>query len=321
MLGFLFLSSQKYQKVTKEVQKTKKIIATLLALCVLFSMSVCVSAKEKDAPELKMGQIAAGAYHSVWIQPDGSVSTTNSAATTIDVSSWQKITKVAAHHQTLGLREDGKVFLVDGTERNHRYNGALTQYTVSTWSDIVDIDASECNIAGVTSSGTVVVAGSNSYKQCSVSKWTDIVDVELGMRNTYGLKSNGTVVVAGDNYNNLSSVAGWRNIVAISAGAHHIVGLKADGTVVAAGMGLEGQCDVSFWTDIVAIAAGGNHTVALRSDGTVVATGDNGAMQCNVGGWTDIVAIDAGIFHTLAMKADGTLVAVGGNEHCQCCVG
>lgn len=294
----------------------RKLILFTMAFLLVMSMGVGVSAEE-TMPTPKTGHVAAGAFHSVWLLPDGFVTTTNSAATSIDVSNWEGIVKVAAHHQTLGLRDNGTVVLVDGTARNHLDNG-IGKYSVENWTDIVDIDAGECNVAGVTKSGTVVVTGANKYKQCNVSGWKDVVDVELGNRNTYGLKSNGTVLVAGDSGNGQRSATGWKDIAAISAGPNHLVGLKKDGTVVAT---CDYAQDMEFWTDVVAVAAGAWHTVALRSDGTVVAAGENDAGQCNVGGWTDIVAIDAGTYHTVAMRADGTMVAVGRNEHCQCDVG
>lgn len=296
----------------------KKILSLTLAFMLLLSMCLSASAAETAAEqERKPGQVAAGAFHSAWILPDGYVTTTNSAATNIDVSNWEGIVKIAAHHQTLGLRDNGTVVLVDGTERHHLDNG-IGKYSVSNWSDIVDIDASECNVAGVTKHGTVVVAGANKYKQCNVSGWKDVVDVELGNRNTYGLKSNGTVLVAGYSGDGHRAASGWKDITAISAGPNHLIGLKTDGTVVAT---CDYAQDMEFWTDVVAVAAGAWHTVALRADGTVVAAGNNDAGQCNVGGWTDIVAIDAGTYHTVAMRSDGTMVAVGSNEHCQCDVG
>lgn len=290
----------------------KKLLSLVLACLMILSASMTASAAE-DQRELKPGHVAAGAFHTAWML-DGYVSSTNSAATSIDVSGWHDIVKVTAHHQTVGLRSDGTVAIVDGTERHHLPND-IGRYSVYGWSDIVDVDISECNVAGVTSAGTVVVSGANAYKQCSVSNWSGIVDVALSTRNTYGLRSNGTVLVAGYSGNGQRSVSGWRNITALSAGPNHVVGLKDDGTVVAT---CDYVQDMEFWTDIVAVAAGGYHTLGLRADGTVVAAGDNSFGQCNVGGWTDIVAIDAGTYHTVAMRADGTLVAVGGNEHCQC---
>lgn len=266
---------------------------------------------EQTIWEEKQGTLAAGEFHSVWI--DGSIHAIGKRDSYKGSEKWKDVTKVAAWDVTVGIKSDGSVVLA-GTEK-YRYNHG----SISGWSDIVDVDVNECNIAGLTSSGTVVVVGSNSENQCDVSYWTDIVDVAVGERNVYGLTSNGTVVSSGYPYTVHANVSSskWRDIVAITAGTHFVAGLKKDGTVVASGC--IDDDDVSQWTDIVAIDAGADHLVGLREDGTVIAASyDNSKGQCNVGGWTDIVAVAAGRFHTAAMKSDGTVVVTGDNGHGQC---
>lgn len=288
----------------------------LLALFMLSTLMIGVlrvRAEDGEEKNVQQGKIAAGEFHTVWVSEDGAVAGFGEPGGVNGVEDWSDIVQVAAWKTTLGLKSDGTVV---GNTYNY-WN------PVAAWSDIVDIDASEYNIAGLTSKGTVVALSTGvygqTYGQCDVSQWTDIVDVAVGERNIYGLRENGTVLVSGKDRIHQGNLSMWRDITAISAGKHHVVGLKSDGTVVA--RGVPEYCEVSRWKNIVAVAAGGTHTVGLREDGTVVATGGNDHGQCNVGGWTDIVAIDAGLYHTVGLRADGSVVATGSDGYGQCGLG
>ena len=298
----------------------KKIVRTIVALLLVFGLGifeVCPAAASSDNTAgitLKDGKIAAGAFQTVWVNSDGTVGAIGREKPDEEVSEWENIVKVAAYHNIIGLKSDGTVLLTKEFIGKHE-----TYSLASNLTDVVDIDANECNIAFLTSEGNVVVLGSNSFGQCDVSSWHDIVDIALGIEVSYGLKANGTVVaMGGEGIGQKEVVRSWTDVIAISAGNFHVVGLKADGTVVATGLNKEDQCEVSEWKDIVAVRAGANHTVGLRADGTVVATGSNDHDQCDVDDWTDIVEIDAGFFHTIGRKADGTIVAVGSNGCGQC---
>ena len=254
--------------------------------------------------------LAAGEFHTVWVTEEGTVAGFGEPSAVDGIDAWKNIVKVAGWKNTLGLKADGTVV----------GNGFRGGNPVSGWSDIVDMDAGEHNIAGVTAYGTVVACPldneGNLYHQCDISEWENVVQVAVGERNIYGLRGNGTVLVSGKERVPQGNLSMWRDITAISAGNHHVVGLKADGTVVA--RGVPEYCQVSNWDNIVAVAAGSQHTVGLRANGTVVATGSNQCGQCNVGGWTDIVAIDAGRYHTVGLRADGTIVTTGSDGYGQC---
>ena len=291
---------------------SKRLLAVVM-LFVLIMGVLHVRAEDEEEKNVQQGKIAAGEFHTVWVSEDGTVAGFGEPGAVNGVEDWSDIVQVAAWKTTLGLKSDGTVV---GNTYNY-WN------PVAGWSDIVDFDASENNIAGLTSQGTVVaiftgLSGQN-YGQCDVSQWTGIVDVAVGERNIYGLRENGTVLVSGKDRIHQGNLSMWRDIAAISAGKHHVVGLKSDGTVVA--RGVPEYCEVSQWKKIVAVAAGGTHTVGLREDGTVVATGGNDHGQCNVGGWTDIVAIDAGLYHTVGLRADGSVVATGSDGYGQCGLG
>ena len=146
-----------------------------------------------------------------------------------------------------------------------------------------------------------------------VSSWSDLVAIEAGSSFVLGLRKNGTVVGSSHYYDSqLYQISDWNNIIAVSGGGLHVLGLKADNTVVAVPISeygnSDGQCEVSNWTGIIDISAGGDHSVGLKSDGTVIAVGDNHYGQCETNAWTDIINITAGDFYTAGLKADGTVV-------------
>ena len=275
--------------------------------------------KELHAVQIEAGKkpIAAGGYHTVGLQADGSVVAVGSNdyngnyCGQCEVSGWSDIIAIAAGgHHTVGLRADGSVVAV-GYDEDGRCE-------VTGWSDIVTVVAGDDHTVGLRADGSVVAVGANYTGQCEVSDWTDIVAVAAGLNHTVGLRSDGHVIAVGDNEYGQCNVSDWTNIVAVAAGYYHTVGLRADGSVVAVGFNEDGRCEVSDWTGIVTIAANNGHTVGLKADGTVFAVGRNEECQCEASGWTNIVAAVAGRYHTVGLKADGTVVAVGSNNFGQC---
>jgi len=256
--------------------------------------------------------VAAGGYHTVGLESDGTVVATGlNANGQCNIGAWENIIQVAAGgHHTVGLETDGTVVAV-GLNANG-------QCDVTNWTDVIQVAAGYIHTVGLKSDGTVVAMGDNSYEQCNVNGWEDIVQVAAGYYHTVGLKSNGAVVAVGLNTYGQCGVSGWTDIVQIAAGEQHTIGLKSNETVVAVGWNLLGQCNVSGWTNIVQVTAGAHHTVGLESGGSVIATGLNYDGQCNVDDWADIIQVAAGYYHTAGLESDGTVVATGLNTDGQC---
>ena len=176
----------------------KKLIALILALCMVFSLSICAyaeeeiteeeTAAEQDAPELKMDSLTAGTTRSIWIRDNGSIATVG--GTGGKTNEWRNIVQIASYNYAVGLKDDGTVVVEEGVQ---------SAYNIRNWTNIVDIDTNENNTIGLTDKGSVVVAGYNTYNQCNTSSWTDIIDVAMGYRTAYGLTSDGTVRAAGHN--------------------------------------------------------------------------------------------------------------------------
>jgi hypothetical protein len=256
--------------------------------------------------------VAAGGYHTVGLEANGTVVATGlNTDGQCNIGAWDNIIQLAAGgYHTVGLRTDGTVAGVGLNDYG--------QCSVGNWTNIVQVSAGNKHTVGLKSDGTVVAVGDNGYGQCDVDEWDDIVQVAAGYRHTVGLKSDGTVVAVGDDYFGQCSVGGWEDIIQVAAGGYHTIGLEFDGTVVAVGWNDFGQCGVGSWANIVQISAGYYHTVGLKSDGSVVAVGLDYNGQCNVSNWEDIVQVAAGYYHTAGLESDGTVVATGLNTDGQC---
>ena len=231
----------------------------------------------------KADDIAAGDFHSVLLNNDGSV------------SAWgdDRFGQINVP-QTL-LRKGSTAAIAAGNV----HSLALTrQKTVISWGP---------------TGGRV-----GDFGQCYVPAGLNrVAAIAAGAVHSLALKEDGTVVAWGANFNGQCKVPfGLRGVVAIAGGMYHSVALKSDGTVVVWGDNRFGQIEVpDDLDDVVAIAAGGFHTLALKRDGTVVSWGSYGLAQIPVpDGLTDVVAIATGDHHSLALRRDGTVVAWGFND-------
>lgn len=258
--------------------------------------------------------IAAGAYHTIGLNEDGTVvACGNNLFGQCDVTSWSDVIEVAGgNNRTVALRSDGTVLSCG--------DNSSDQCSVSAWTDIVAIACGSRQMVGLRADGMVVACGGNNSGQCNVTSWTDIAAIACGSLHTVGLRTDGTVVACGSNRSGQCNVTGWTDITAIACGSEHTVGLRTDGTVVACGSNSNGECNISDWADVVAIACGEMHTVGLRADGNVVTCGSSDDGQCatSISRWTDIVAIACGSHQTVGLRVDGTTVACGLNRFGQC---
>jgi len=234
--------------------------------------------------------IAAGAYHSLALNADGSVvawgknwdGQTNAPPSATNVVA---IAAGAAH--SLALRYDGSVI---AWGRN--WDGQTN--VPSTATNVVAIAAGQAHSVALRADGTVVAWGNNDFGQTSVSFLaTKAIAIAAGYYHTLALLSDHTVASWGSQDTVPSSAT---NVLAIAGGFEHSVALKADGTVVAWGDNTFGQTNVpASATNIVAIATAWYHTLALKTDGTVVAWGMGYYGVTNVpAGLTDVVSIATG---------------------------
>ena len=219
--------------------------------------------------------IAAGAYHGVALNVDGTVAAWGDnyyGQTNVPFGLSNVVAIAAGFIHTLALKSDG---------------------TVVAWGGENTPDGQSTVPLGL--NNVVAIAGG----------WT----VSLALR------SDGTVAAWGANLSGSSALppTNLTNTVAIGVGAYHGVALKADGSVAAWGDNHYGQLNVpSGLSNVVAVGCGGFHTLVLKSDGTMIAWGDNNAGQTNVpASLSNVVAIGAASDHCLALLSDGVVSCWG----------
>ncbi len=280
--------------------------------------------------EIRSSAVAAGAYHSLALTPDGSV--------------W-----------AWGLNDSGQ--LGDETFENRAF-----PVHVIGLSDVVRIAGGGSHSLALRSDGTVWAWGANGAGQlgerstedqsvpAQVLGLTDIVEIAGGDQYSLALRSDGSVWAWGDNEAGELGQEGpsrptperltaLENVVAIAAETgEHSLALGSDGRVWAWGSNSQGQLGDGTTEDratpmpieglpgIVAIVVGAEHSIALAADGTVWAWGLADGGQLGDGAPEDVqtrpvpvlhlngvLAIAAGSDHNLALHPDGRLSAWGAN--------
>lgn len=162
---------------------TKKPARILISIALVLIISLTISLimlSPFNTPN--RNTIAAGYYHTIAIQSDGTVETSG----IIDL---------------LGLwRISSPVDLL-----------LYTRY--QNWADITSVASGYMHAIGLKSDGTVSDAGNNDDGQCDVDDWTDIVAIAAGGNHSVGLKSDGTVVAVGANDYGQCDVAEFTDIM------------------------------------------------------------------------------------------------------------
>jgi len=255
--------------------------------------------------------IAAGEYHTIALDADGTVWTWGS-------SMYGQLGDGIG--DTVGDYSDVPVQVVGPGG-----SGYLT--------DIVAIAAGGFHSVALKSDGTVWTWGYNIFGQLGDNTTansnvpvqvlgsggsgflSDIIAIAAGEFFTIALKSDGTVRAWGENWNGQLG----DNTTVHKRTPVQVLGIGGSGVL----------------TDIIAIAAGDYHTTAVRADGIACSWGDNNYGQLGdnttinkttpiqvlgAGGsgyLTDIIAIEAGWRHTVAAESDGAVWTLGENNYGQ----
>ena len=276
--------------------------------------------------------VAAGWYHSLAVDHDGSV------------SAW-------------GWNYYGQ--LGDGSTATRTAPVAVPGLT-----GVTAVAAGVAHSLALTSDGTVWAWGMNSFGQLGDGTTTDrlgpqkvpdltgVVAVAAGAYHSLALKADGTVVAWGWNGSGqvgdgttvdraLPTSVNLPPVSSIAAGGFHSLAVLTGGTVRAWGWNAYGQLGTGTITDspvplavpglggVSRLAGGGYHSLALMTDGTVRAWGWNAIGQVGdgttadrrtpvaVSGLTGMAAVAAGFAHSGAVKADGTTSTWGWNYYGQ----
>lgn len=263
--------------------------------------------------------IAAGGFHSLTLQPDGTVAAwgINFYGVTNAPNSLTNAAAVAAGlYHSAALTSNGTV-VAWGQYTYHATNVPTSATMVTAlsagWYHNLALRSNGAVVAW--GGGTMNLGSSPNYGQTNVpGDLTSATAVAAGGYHSLALKSDSTVVAWGWNAAGQTNVPpGLSNVIAIAAGGSNSLALKSDGTLVAWGANSYGQTNIpAGLTNVVAIAAGAAHNMALKSDGTLVVWGLNDNGQTNVpAGLTNVIAISAGAYHCMAMVNVGPVTFLG----------
>ena len=138
-------------------------------------------------------------YGDVFLNEDGTVEGITSIDwINRELSSWRDIIEVCAGDEFVaGLKKDGTV-LICGAFLPRDFSESFVE-DLSDWSDIQSISAGDNHIVGLKSDGTVVAKGLNSYGQCDVSSFNNIVRIEASGNFTVGYNKKGKAIITGKN--------------------------------------------------------------------------------------------------------------------------
>jgi endonuclease/exonuclease/phosphatase family metal-dependent hydrolase len=256
--------------------------------------------------------VAAGAWFSVGLRPDGTVTTwgdNSSGQCDVPAGLQDAVAIAAGGYHSLAIRANGTVAAWGAND-----SGQTTLPAGLT--SVIGIGAGTWHSVALRADGTVAAWGDNSFGQTNVPvALSNVVGVAVGGNHSLALKADGTVVAWGEN-NNADGIPagqsvvpyGLTNVVAIGAGQYHSLAVKQDATVLAWGDNSQGQRDVpAGLTNVVEVVGGGGHSVALGAGGTVTAWGADLSGQSDIPpALAPATGIAAGQDHTLVLLA-GTM--------------
>jgi len=201
--------------------------------------------------------IAAGEQFVVGLKFDGTViAVGHNGDGQINVENWNNVIDVDAGSRFTVALTENKELLFTGYCNNQIKD---FEDHKDEWEDVISISANggekggigKGHTVGLTSGGTLVAVGDNTYGQCDFSdteKWSGIIKVATGDWYTVGLKSDGTVVMTGNNFENYKYIDEgildqYDNIVDIAAGYGQTLLLTEDGEIICFGLNDDGKRD------------------------------------------------------------------------------
>ncbi len=246
-------------------------------------------------------EVAAGAFHSLVLQGDGTVVAWGKNAdgqTNVPPALTDVVAVAAGVDHSLALQADGQV-----VAWGRNWDGQTIVPTAAT--NVIAIGAGAVHSVALKADGSLLAWGGNNHRQTQLPTATNrFIAIAAGYYHTLALRADHQVISWGSQ---LVVPASASNVVAIAAGWEHSLALRADGTVVAWGDDSYGQCNVpAAATNVVALAAGYGYSVAQRQDGAVLAWGTGNYGVTNVpSALRNVARVSAGEHHAVILVERG----------------
>ena len=213
---------------------------------------------QTNVPAGTYTDIAAGAFYSVALRPDGSIAfwgdASNGKASVPTNSTFTQLAAGGFHVLALAAT---------GTMAGWGYN-AYGQATARAGSDFVQLSAGAYQSVALRSDGTLVGWGRNNVGQGVAPAGNDYAQISSGGEHNLALKSNGTVVAWGANEYGQSNVPTGMTFRQVAGGGEHSIAIKSDGSLAAWGYDNSGQTDVPSGNKYLEVAGGAFHSMALK---------------------------------------------------------
>ena len=267
------------------------------------AMELMVAIAERRT-ELPPCSIAAGNYHTVVLNSDGTVSACgDNSSGQCDVSGWKNIIQVhAGAKHTVGLRADGTVVAAG--------DNTYGQCNVDGWAGVTELAVNDYNTLALLKDGTIFNAGFNSYdsieridgvshifaggysaaavtdssyiashKSCGLQPGQKIVQAVMNTGYAAALQVDGSCVFSAD------AVDGeWNRMVWLDAGPTALIGVDLDGSIHFRFFRQSDTIKLTADKAILQCSAGSGHFVFLAADGEVIVLGDDSYGQCELSG-------------------------------------
>lgn len=244
--------------------------------------------------------IAAGAYHTVLLHADGTVSACgDNTYGQCNVGSWKNIVQISAGaYHTVGLKADGTVVAVG--------DNTYGQCEVSGFEDIVEIACADTDTYALSSAGRVSMCGYHKYD--SITRAADVASIYAGSYAVTAEAANGTFISSHKTYQPESG----SRVLALGIGTGYLLSLSPDGTLVASFETEKDGENIAFFD------AGPNGVIATDINGRVWSHFFRSSDRIDFSNLVGVSQCAAGTEHYVFLTEDGRVLAYGDNSFGQC---
>lgn len=155
--------------------------------------------------------------------------------------------------------------------------GFVWPHDTAEWPAVTDVVCGADFTVGLTSAGSVVIAGGSRILRNRVGSWRNVAGIftDFEGRTVYAITVDGRLLSSA----HLPRFAEkWRNLVYVSAGNGRLWAVTAAGKLLSNDPHIR---DLQDGGSFIACAVGDRHTLALTRDGRVLACGENDFGQCD----------------------------------------
>ncbi len=194
--------------------------------------------------------------------------------------------------------------------------------TISSWSNVVGIRSSTCNVLALKNDGTAVAATCESFmcdKAIKVKEWRDVIAITASNSYSVAITVDGQIITTDlsglpkfkEEINKLN--ANNEIYIDIADCGYLLIPLRYDGKVcVARPDGAQAAPDlpsvVLKWENVKSVHANSS-IYALSKNGSVYSYGEVSAGDDQVAQWENIIAFSAGSNNNLGLTSEGTLIS------------